>query len=204
MAQIDRYKSQGQGTGAIAGGKRFYVTQDEDLQPGELQESWPTSATSTCPTPRPWSISSPGPSSTYPADKYVLILSDHGMGWPGGWSDASSPKRPAGNVPLASRRGNQIYLMDLDKALGDIRSRTGLDKFELIGMDACLMSQLEVYTRAGAPCPLRGGFRGDRAGAGLGLHLLAGRTGAQSGHQRRRPGQADRQELHPGRPAHRR
>ena len=27
----------------------------------------------------------------YPADKYVLILSDHGMGWPGGWSDPTAP-----------------------------------------------------------------------------------------------------------------
>ena len=40
--------------------------------------------------------------------------------------------------------GNLLYLNDLDKALGTIRSQTGLDKFELIGMDACLMSQVEV------------------------------------------------------------
>ena len=36
--------------------------------------------------------------------------------------------------------------MDLDTALGEIRSQTGLDKFELIGMDACLMGQLEVFS----------------------------------------------------------
>jgi hypothetical protein len=24
---------------------------------------------------------------TYPADRYALVLSDHGLGWPGGWSD---------------------------------------------------------------------------------------------------------------------
>ena len=29
----------------------------------------------------------------YPADKYALILSDHGMGWPGGWSDPTSRQR---------------------------------------------------------------------------------------------------------------
>ncbi len=27
--------------------------------------------------------------SAYPADKYVLILEDHGAGWPGGWTDFS-------------------------------------------------------------------------------------------------------------------
>lgn len=33
---------------------------------------------------------------------------------------------------------------NIDKALTTIRSQTGIDKFELLGMDACLMSQLEV------------------------------------------------------------
>ena len=35
---------------------------------------------------------------SYPADKYVLILSDHGMGWPGGWSD-----------PTCQRQQKQVY-----------------------------------------------------------------------------------------------
>ena len=33
---------------------------------------------------------------TFPADKHVLIMSDHGMGWPGGWSD---PDRAAAATP---------------------------------------------------------------------------------------------------------
>ena len=145
VAQIERYMSRGQGAGAIAGGKRFYITRDEDLSRvnskavadlGDVDMS----DSQTLVDFATWAIQ------TYPADKYVLVMSDHGMGWPGGWTDASSPKRPAGNFPLASAAGNQIYLMDLDTALGDIRSRTGLDKFEMIGIDACLMSQLEVYT----------------------------------------------------------
>jgi hypothetical protein len=41
---------------------------------------------------------------TYPASKHALILSDHGMGWPGGWSDASGQgsvdrKHPPGSCP---------------------------------------------------------------------------------------------------------
>ncbi len=46
--------------------------------------------------------------------------------------------------------------------------------------------------RPGAPCPLRGGLAGDRAGAGLGLYRLPGRSEAEPGHERRRAGQLDR------------
>ena len=83
---------------------------------------------------------------TYPADKYVLILSDHGMGWPGGWSDPTASGQGSRNFPLIHVLGDQLYLNELDAALGEIRSQTGMDKFELIGMDACLMGQLEVLT----------------------------------------------------------
>ena len=41
---------------------------------------------------------------------------------------------------------SNLYLMDMDTALGEIRSQTGVDKFELVGMDACLMGQLEVFS----------------------------------------------------------
>ncbi len=34
---------------------------------------------------------------SYPADKYALILSDHGMGWPGGWSDPTSRAQHPGD-----------------------------------------------------------------------------------------------------------
>ena len=35
--------------------------------------------------------------------------------------------------------------MELDEALGEIRARSGIERFELIGMDACLMGHLEVF-----------------------------------------------------------
>ncbi|MDD4986542.1 MAG: clostripain-related cysteine peptidase, partial [Dehalococcoidales bacterium] len=83
---------------------------------------------------------------TYPSDKYVLILSDHGMGWPGGWSDANPKGTGDPGIPLASLLGDELYLHEIDDALSRVRANTGLDKFELIGMDACLMGQLEVFT----------------------------------------------------------
>ncbi len=68
------------------------------------------------------------------------------MGWPGGWSDGDSAQRSGTNVPLASKLGDQIYLNELDDALGEIRQRTGLARLDFIGLDACLMAQLEVFS----------------------------------------------------------
>ncbi len=87
--------------------------------------------------------------SNYPADKYVLILSDHGMGWPGGWSDPAPGRDGGGNdsrAPIAQALGNQMYLSEIDDALGRARAESGIDKFELVGMDACLMGHLEVLS----------------------------------------------------------
>ncbi len=87
-----------------------------------------------------WSVAN------FPADRYMLIMSDHGLGWPGGWSDPSPGGADGSRSPLASRLGQNLYLNEIDQALGIARQQAGIDKFDLIGMDACLMSQLEVYT----------------------------------------------------------
>jgi len=68
------------------------------------------------------------------------------MGWPGGWSDPTSTRRGSQDIPLTTVLGNQMYLMEIDQALDDIRASTGIDKLELIGLDACLMSHLEVLS----------------------------------------------------------
>ena len=146
VAQIDRYRGDTQGTDNWVGAKRFLVTKDDDLNHihskqladlGDINMSDGKTLIDFV----TWTMKN------YPADKYVLILSDHGMGWPGGWSDASSNNKSASDpsIPLENSIGNILYLKDLDKALGDIRSQTGLDKFEVIGLDACLMAQLEVF-----------------------------------------------------------
>lgn len=81
----------------------------------------------------------------YPAHRYALILSDHGMGWPGGWSDPTGGQDP-GYAPLINAiQGDNIYLAEMDSALGQIQAQTGIERLDLIGMDACLMSQMEVY-----------------------------------------------------------
>jgi hypothetical protein len=68
------------------------------------------------------------------------------MGWPGGWVDPAPPSSPTEQAPIAEVVGNAMYLDQMDDALGQIRQQTGIDKFDIVGLDACLMSQLEVLS----------------------------------------------------------
>jgi len=145
VAQLDRFSGAFDGDGNWTSTKRFYVTQDDDLQRvgsqlvadlGELNMSDGDTLVDFV----TWALE------TFPADKHLLILSDHGMGWPGGWSDPAPGGSGDGGTPLSSALGNQLYLMELDEALQQIRDRSGLDKFELVGLDACLMGHVEVLS----------------------------------------------------------
>jgi len=72
--------------------------------------------------------------SNYPADNYALILSDHGAGWTGGWTD---------NDPNPE---SQLYLNNIDEALAEITAQTGIGQLDLVGFDACLMAQIDVFS----------------------------------------------------------
>ncbi len=142
VAQIDRYRGAYSGDGNWTSTRRYYVTRDEDLQTihsemvadlGEVNMSAGESLLDFV----TWAAE------TFPADHYVLILSDHGMGWPGGWTDPTTTEADS-RVPLASLIGNALYLDELDRTLEDIRQQSGIARFDIIGMDACLMAQVEV------------------------------------------------------------
>lgn len=145
VAQVDRFRGAYQGDGNWTGTRRYLLRQDSNLSRlgsellddmGEVNmangESLVDFVT--------WAAQA------YPADKYVLILSDHGMGWPGGWSDGDSGgKDTRSRLPITSALDDNIYLMELDDALEEARQQAGIDKFELVGMDACLMGHVEVF-----------------------------------------------------------
>ena len=144
VAQVDRYSRGFRGDGDWDSTKRFYVTYDPDLNRVSSQEIMDLgevnmSAGESLVDFVTWAVE------TFPADKHVLILSDHGMGWPGGWSDPAPGGQGPRDIPLASALGDELFLMELDEALGNIREQTGIDKFELVGLDACLMGQVEVF-----------------------------------------------------------
>ena len=144
VAQMDRFRggfSSGQDWTST---RRYLVTQDDDLNVihSELVDDLGETNMADGQTLvdfATWAMQ------TYPADRYALVLSDHGLGWPGGWSDPTGGADP-GKAPLISAlQGDSIYLSELDAALAQIQSNTGIDRLDLIGMDACLMSQMEVY-----------------------------------------------------------
>jgi clostripain len=144
VAQLDRYSGGFAGDGNWSSARRYYITRDDDLQAigseliedlGEVNMADPQTLVDFV----VWAAEN------YPADKYVLIMSDHGTGWPGGWSDPD-PSVPTDNsLPITAALGNDLYLMEIDQALADIRAQTGIDQFELIGMDACLMGGAEIF-----------------------------------------------------------
>lgn len=147
VSQLDRFKGAFRGDGNWSGARRYYITQDDDLAKinsklmedlGEVNMADPATLVDFT----AWAIQ------TFPADHYVLILSDHGMGWPGGWTDGDMQDSVVASerIPLVKLMGNALYLNQLDQALGQIRQQTGIEKFDIIGMDACLMGQLEVFS----------------------------------------------------------
>ncbi len=145
VAQVDRFRGAYQGDGDWTSARRYFITQDDDLDRvrsqmvddlGEVNMA----DSATLADFVTWAVQ------TYPADKYALILSDHGMGWPGGWSDPAPGGKDTSRAPIASALNDNLYLMELDQTLEDVRQQAGIDQFELIGMDACLMAHLEVFT----------------------------------------------------------
>lgn len=144
VAQIDRYKGAFRGDGNWTGARRLYITQDDDLKKlhsevvddlGEVNMADGQTLVDFV----EWAVA------TYPAAHHALILSDHGMGWPGGWSDGSQPDPGPDGLGLTAD-GDLLLLDELDQALGQIRADTGIDRLDLVGFDACLMGQIEVLT----------------------------------------------------------
>ncbi len=133
VSQMDRYAGGFSGDGDWTTVKRFLVEKDNDLQHiksteiedlGELDSGDPQTLIDFA----TWAIQA------YPAEKYVLILSDHGAGWLGGWND---------NDPNLD---SSFTTNTIDNALKSIITHTGIGQFELVGFDACLMSQVESIT----------------------------------------------------------
>ena len=75
----------------------------------------------------------------FPAEKYGLILSDHGGAYTGGYVDSGPPSSTAMTVE------------DMRIGMLDGMQRAGIDRFEMVDHDSCLMSSYEV---ASALAPL--------------------------------------------------
>ncbi|MFT3891654.1 MAG: clostripain-related cysteine peptidase [Anaerolineales bacterium] len=131
VVQMDRYARGFTGDGDWTDTRRFLIQQDNDLNNitspvvesvGEVDMGDPQTLIDFV----DWAIQN------YPAKKYALIMSDHGGGWTGGFSDKSAPD-------------SLLTLPEIVSAIESVRQTTGVDKFEVIGFDACLMGQIEVF-----------------------------------------------------------
>lgn len=146
VAQVDRYAGGYAGDGNWSTTRRYLIQQDSDLNQisspmiedlGELNMGDGQTLVDFV----TWA------SNTYPAERYMLLMSDHGMGWPGGWSDPSPAGRNRSNAPLGSAMQDPIILLDeFGAALAQIQKNTNIDKLDIIGLDVCLMSQMEVLS----------------------------------------------------------
>ena len=132
VSQIDRYIGAYQGDGDWTSTRRFEIQNDSDLftagspQVNDLGEINMGDESNLADFAL-WAIA------TYPADRYALFLSDHGSGWPGALSD-SDPEDEG------------IFLYEMDSALQYIVSQSGIGQFDLVGFDACLMGQIEIFS----------------------------------------------------------
>src|SRR5215216_5611348 len=132
VVQIDRYAGAFTGDGDWSDTRRYLVTQDNDLDHinspvvesvGEVDTGDPQTLINFV----TWAVQN------YPAKKYALVMSDHGGGWTGGFSDMSTSSYSDLSIP------------EIVSSIEQVRQNTGIDKFELIGFDACLMAQIEVF-----------------------------------------------------------
>ena len=132
VVQMDRYQGAFSGDGDWTDTRRFLIGKDNNLESitspvvqsvGEVDTGQPQTLIDFV----TWAVQ------TYPAKKYALVMSDHGGGWTGGFSDMSASSYSELSIP------------EIVASLETIRQNTGVDKFEVIGFDACLMGQIEVF-----------------------------------------------------------
>jgi hypothetical protein len=73
----------------------------------------------------------------FPADKYGLVLSDHGGAWSGGYVDTGPPST------------SQLSIADMRAGIITGMQRGGIDKFDFISHDSCLMAGYEASSALG-------------------------------------------------------
>ena len=128
VAQLDRGDRPSSISGGWDGCKRFYLTKDDDRSNinspaladlGQVNMSDPKVLSDFI----QWGMKE------FPAENYILIMSDHGAGWPGALQDIS-------HNDFASTPSLKDGIMDAEKKTGQ--------KINIIGFDACLMASTEV------------------------------------------------------------
>ncbi len=129
VVQLDRSSEYVDNDGDWSETRRYYIQQDDNTDVitspvveslGETNTGDPNSIADFA----IWGITN------YPAQKYMLVLWDHGGAWISHSSDEDT--------------GDDVDLPEFKAALDRIKAETGIDKFDVLGFDMCLMGQVEV------------------------------------------------------------
>jgi len=136
VVQMDRIDGYDTTNGDWTGARRFHVEKDNDpvtLNSPSLQDLGEVNMGDPEELIRfvDWSISN------YPAEKYALVLWDHGGAFRGICYDDTVPGLPAGEYDM-------INMSDMHYAAEQIYQIAGNRKIDLWGFDACLMAQVAV------------------------------------------------------------
>lgn len=142
IVQVDRISGYDTSNGNWTTCRRYYVTNDasnsstvvstliQDI--GEVNMGDPNTLVSFA----QWAIQN------YPANKYFLVLWDHGDGWYKSADD--SPIFKGVSVDMSSSNAQiNVYNGELGSALSSIKSYLGRN-IDIVGFDACLMGMIEV------------------------------------------------------------
>ncbi|MCD4783018.1 MAG: hypothetical protein K8T10_04210 [Candidatus Eremiobacteraeota bacterium] len=128
VVQMDRGKEPSELSGGWGGVRRLKLTKNDDpynidspvLQDlGQINMSAPENLSDFI----QWGMKN------FPANHYMLVMSDHGAGWKGGIEDKS--------------HDDWMSMPRMRKGIEDAQKKTG-KKLDVIGFDACLMGQTEV------------------------------------------------------------
>lgn len=97
----------------------------------------------------------------FPAEHFMLIVSDHGSSWRGACQD--------------DKHNGWMTLPDMEAGLKDAREKTGR-KLDVLGFDACLMGNLEVAHQLKDECNYMVGSEEVEGGAGWGYNRVLSKS----------------------------
>lgn len=122
-----------------AGCRRYYINKDENNSSAVVSTAVQVMGDVNMGSPTTLSDFITWGMTNYPAEKYAVILWDHGSGWRGrSWGDAISK-----DICMDDTSGDVLTQAELRTAFSQVTSG-GSSKIEILGFDACLMAMTEV------------------------------------------------------------
>ncbi|MBN1967429.1 MAG: hypothetical protein JW910_22435, partial [Anaerolineae bacterium] len=131
VVQLDRATGYDSSNGNWTDTRRIFITRDEDYNRIESEVVQNLGETNTG-DPDTLADFATWAMQTYPATRYALVIWDHGGSWLGIATDASADD-------------DDLSMPEVGEALAAIVQANNGQPLDLIGFDACLMSQFEVY-----------------------------------------------------------